>query len=367
SSPLITSVFGEASNVSIDYYNAIAGPIGIMMALLIAITPVLRWRSKSGDKIKGVWLHSILSLSVGVIFYLMGMRDLMPLLIATAAVFVIFINGEIVLRMIWKRNFSFGGYLAHVGIGLMMIGIITSSVYDRSEKITLPLDTEINILGYDIRYEGKQASADGKDKVEIAVDNAPTFAKFYWSDYSRAYMVAPSVKNTLLQDLYISPIQIIPAEQNLPEMKELTLHKSQSHIFENLHFFFSGYDMNAHSMNDSNIYVAAIIDIKDAIGNRLGTIKPALEIIGNESQPKPAVIPGSNRKVFILGINIEDGSIQLGITKADQNTISAGKELLAVEVSVKPFINILWLGTFLLVFGFIIASMNYARMQKMNK
>ncbi len=359
SSPLITSLLGESSNVSIDYYNAIAGPIGIAMALLIAVTPVLNWRKTSGDKIRGLWLHVVLSFMAGIIIFITGIRDIIPLLIGVTAFFVIFINGEIVLRMIRKKNFSFGGYLAHIGVGLMLIGIITSSVYDKSVKITLPLDTNVNIMGYDVRYGGKLQSPDGKDKVKITVDNSDTYAKFYWSDYSRAYMVEPSVQNMTFEDLYISPIQIIPASQNVPELEELTLKKSQLQSFEDVQFFFSGYDMNSHRINNDNIFVAAIIDVKDKDGNLIRTIKPALKIIGNESHPQPAILPGSNRKVFIQGINVEDGAISLGITKSDQNPMNAAKEILAVEVSIKPFINILWLGTFLMIFGFIVASINY--------
>lgn len=359
SSPLITGLLDKASNVSIDYYNAIAGPIGISMALLIAVTPVLNWRKTSDNKIRGLWLHVVLSFIAGIIIFINGIRDIIPLLTGVMAFFVIFINGEIVLRMIWRKNFSFGGYLAHIGVGLMLIGIITSSVYDKSVKITLPLDTNVNIMGYDLRYGGKLPSPDGKDKVKIVVDNSDTYAKFYWSDYSRAYMVAPSVQNMTFEDLYISPIQIIPASQNLPTLEELTLKKSQLQSFEDVQFFFSGYNMNSHGMNNENIYVAAIIDVKDKGGNLINTIKPALKIIGNESQPQPAILPGSNRKVFIQGINVEDGTISLGVTTSDQNSMNAGKELLAVEVSIKPFINILWLGTLLMIFGFITASIKY--------
>jgi cytochrome c-type biogenesis protein CcmF len=133
-----------------------------------------------------------------------------------------------------------------------------------------------------------------------------------------------------------------------------------------MNFFFSGYDMNMHGTNNGNIYVAAIIDVNDGSGNLLGTIKPALEIIGNESRPQPAVLPGSDRQVFIKGINVEDGSIALGISKVSSGSSHTGKELLAVEVSIKPFINILWLGTFLMIIGFITASINYSRSQRIS-
>ena len=217
-------------------------------------------------------------------------------------------------------------------------------------------------MGYNLRYDGKQPSPDGKDKVKIAVNNSTTYAKFYWSDYSRAYMVAPSANNHMLQDLYISPIQIIPAKENNQAVDNITLKKSETSSFEDLTFFFSGYDMNMHGTNSENIHVAAVIEVKDQYGKSLGMIKPALEIIGKESTPHPAVLPGSDRKVYINGINVEDGSLKLAITKnIVMASASAGKELLAVEVSIKPLINILWLGTFLMVFGFIASVIDYTR------
>ena len=351
SSPLITGFFGEASNVSIDYYNRLAGPLAIAMAFLIALTPVLSWKRNSQEKLKGLVWHSVLSLVAGVIVFILGMRDIMPLIITVLSFFVIFVNGEIVWRMLKRKLYSFGGYLAHVGVGLMMIGIITSSVYDRSTKILLPMDTETAVLGYNLSYGGKQSSADGKDRVKLAVEGKTTFAKYYWSDYSRAYMVGPAVQNKLIHDLYIAPIQIIPAEQNMPESDQVILKKNEPQTFEEYRINFSGYDMDQLSMSEEHMHIAALIEISKAEKSEI--IRPALVIRGNQSEAIPARWADSERDVFIAGISVEDDAIALGITKANSGfDPQRGKELLAVEVTVKPLINILWLGTVILVMGF---------------
>jgi len=351
SSPLITGFFGEASNVSIDYYNRLAGPLAIVMAFLIALSPVLNWKRNSQEKLKGLIWHSVLSLVSGLIVFILGMRDIMPLIITVLSFFVIFVNGEIVWRMVRRKLYGFGGYLAHVGVGLMLIGIITSSVYDQSAKILLPMDTETAVLGYNLSYGGKQPSADGKDRVKLAVEGKTTFAKYYWSDYSRAYMVGPAVQNKLIHDLYIAPIQIIPAEQNMPESDQVILKKNEPQTFEEYRINFSGYDMDHLAMSEEHMHIAALIEISTT--ERSEIIRPALVIRGNQSEAIPARWTDSERDVFIAGISVEDDAIALGITKSNSGfDPRRGKELLAVEVTVKPLINILWLGTVILVMGF---------------
>jgi cytochrome c biogenesis factor len=77
---------------------------------------------------------------------------------------------------------------------------------------------------------------------------------------------------------------------------------------------------------------------------------------GREKKNIPAELPDNSYKVMIKAINVESGSIKLALAGIDgQDNRYAGKELLAVEISVKPLINVLWLGTILLVLGFLLA------------
>jgi cytochrome c-type biogenesis protein CcmF len=362
SSPLITGLVGKASNVSVDYYNTLAGPIASLLALLIGLSPLLNWKRSSADKLKAALFHGAISIFGGVIAFILGLRDLIPLIITILAFFVVLINGQLVYQMAVRKSYGFGGYVAHVGIGLMLFGIITSSVYDRSVKVTLPLDTNQRVMGYDLQYSGKIASSDGKDKVTVKVNGKETHAKFYWSNYSQAYMVAPSVVNTILQDLYISPIQIIPPNENQSRHNELALKKGELLPFKDFQFRFVGYDMDAHEMGASEIMITAKIDVLDKNGKALDTVKPSWKMQGNKRDIIPANLPGSKDQIFISNISVESGTIILGVTGMNpMTTAMVEKELLAVEVSVKPLINILWIGTVLMIIGFILSTIQYAK------
>ncbi len=362
SSPIITGFFGKASNVSIDYYNSLIGPITIVMAVLIALAPVLSWKHDSGARLRKLLWHGIAAAILTIVTFVLGMRDPVSIILAGLTYFMILVNGELVVKMWRRKNYRFGGYLVHVGLGLMIIGIITSSVYDRAQKVTLPMHTDTNVFGYTLTYNGKIPSPDGKDKVDISINHQTYFAKFYWSDYSQAYMVGPAVKNTFLQDYYVSPIQIIPAEKSWSNTSELELKKGQTVPYKDYLLRFTGYDMNGHQMQAGDVHIAAIIEVYDTSGKRIDTIKPAMVMRGRDKKNIPAELPDKSYQVMIKGINVENGSLKLAMAgKKGQDTRYAGKELLAVEVSVKPLINVLWLGTVLLVVGFLLALYQVTR------
>ena len=359
SSPIITGFFGEASNVSTDYYNTLAAPIAMLIALLLAITPVLSWRKNSPEKINSIIIHAVLSVVLGIVIFFLGMKDIESLIITILSLFAILVSSHLVVSMIKKKNYHFGGLLAHLGIGLMIIGIITSSVYDKAVKTTLPLGEKKTIFGYELEYAGRIPAADGKDKVYVIINGKDSYAKFYWSEYSRAYMVSPSVRNQILQDLYVSPIQIIPAGGNnntQDSHKHITLEKNKDINWKGYILTLQGYDMNAQAMmgGANDMGIAALIHVINKEKNIDDVIKPLIQIAGNQKKVFQVELPGSPVKIYINGINVENKSLDLAIIDPDgnQEKQNGQKELLAAEISVKPLINILWLGTVIMVIGF---------------
>ena len=361
--PLFSSLFKDkAESFAIEYYNYMAGPGAVLMALLIALSPLMRWKTTSWDKLRSVILHGITSILFGVIYFLLGVKQAIPLLIMILSTFLILINGQIVIRLWRKKNYSFGGYLVHTGVGLMFIGIIASSGYDQSVKLTFPKDTPKEVYGYQIVYKGRIPAPDGKDRVVLEVDGNQTMAKFYWSDYSQAWMVGPSVENKWIRDLYISPIQIIPPEETMNSGHQVNLVKGEKTAYHDYQLLFKAYDMNAHQMGGDEILLKAIVEVYDKEGKLVGEIRPGIHIKGNDREPQPATFVDGQAKVYLNGVNVEKRSIAIAIAEKGENP-AAGKEILAAEVSVKPFINLLWLGTIIMISGFLV-SLRYRFKEK---
>jgi cytochrome c-type biogenesis protein CcmF len=365
--PLISGIFfDKPASIDLEAYNKFSSPIAVCIGFLIALAPVLSWKRDNAAKLKSVTTHLIITVILGALAFWGGIRHVIPLLITMAAFFILTINGQIVYQMIKQKSFAFGGYLAHVGIGLMLVGIITSSVYDVAERVTLPKDEDKEVLGYKLKYTGKQDAVDGKDKVLLTIDqHKETYARFYWSDYSQAYMVSPSIVYSLFEDLYISPIQILNGDER-QSLDKIELSKNGKTKLDNYTFSFIKYEMESgHQTGSGDMHIWARIEVADNYGKSLGEIRPGLKVVGKDQENLPDTIPGTDRKVYIDGVSVEKEMLRLAIEKTAVDTKGAGKEMLAVEVSRKPLINILWLGTIVLGFGFITAIYNRTQKQKL--
>ncbi len=353
--PIISGIFkSKAESFATEYYNYLAGPGAILMALLIALAPLLRWKASSWDKLKAVMVHGILSVLAGVVYFIVGVKEFIPLLILILSTFVILVNGQLVIRLWRKKNYGFGGYLVHVGVGLMLMGIVASTGYDRAMKVQFPKHVAKKVFGYSITYLGQKAAKDGKNRVILNVNGKETQAKFYWSDYSQAWMVGPSVENKWIRDLYISPIQIIPASQTMPQGDDVKLVKGEKTKYGKYILLFKGYDMKSHEMGGSTIILKTIIDVYDSNGKLLGEIEPGIHMHKQNKDLEPANFVNGG-KVYLKRVNVEARTIHISIVHpSGSKNPMAGKEILAAEVSIKPFINLLWLGTIFMILGFIV-------------
>jgi len=363
SAPLYTGLFsGQASDVSTEFYNLLNAPIAILIGFFIAFSPVLSWKKKSGEKIKAMRWQIVASIAAAGLAYSLGLRDAVPLIIFAMFMLAILVNSQIVYRHLRSRNWAFGGYLAHVGIGFMMIGIITSSVYEKTEKISLPLGSARSILGYDMTYTGFRFSPDGKDAAVIDVSRngnrvCEAETKFYWSAFNQAYMRNPSVHNLWLKDLYISPIQLIPAD-NSGAHAQVKLIENKETTFEDYRFTFTGYETNSHQMNSGEIFVQAVIAADGPRGPF--TLRPGIKVVNKEKTVIPDKLPETERFLQLQDLNIEERSITLLIHKAPDEIAKSEvkQEILAVEITEKPLINLLWLGTFLMIIGMVTSISN---------
>jgi cytochrome c-type biogenesis protein CcmF len=217
-------------------------------------------------------------------------------------------------------------------------------------------------MGYDMTYMGFRLSGDGKDEAVINVQKngskiCEAKTKFYWSEFNQAYMRNPSVHNLWFKDLYISPIQVIPVDES-KQGELINLTEDESVYFENYTLKFAGYEMDPHDNDVDEIHVMALVNGSGPDGDFV--LKPSIKVMGQDRQVIHDTFPNSDRKVHIHGVNIENRSISLMIEQDVKlkESSDAKKEMLAIEITEKPLINLLWLGTFIMIGGLVVSLKN---------
>ncbi len=343
SAPLITRLFGPPSNVQTSYYNLVNAPLAIAMGLLLGIAPLMRWRQQDPRALVRAAAPAVaIALVVAAVAATLGVRDPMPLAVIFGAAFALCANVVVTARG-FRSGWKYGvAYLGHTGVALLLIGIVSSSNYGRSTQVQLPMGQERDALGYRLRFEGLRTGAGGKDRAVIAV-SAPgggfeAQPALYWSEFNQGYMKKPHIQRYLTYDLYISPLEMVGGED---DVHGVWFSKGESKTIGQVKYTFIDFD---RQMGDV-VRVAA--RVRAEIGGRTVPVRPVLEINLKEGIPNriPDYLPGG-ASIQIASVDPNTGRVALELPGMEH---AKPKQVLAVEVSTKPLINLVWLGAILML------------------
>ncbi len=175
--PLISETLrGVEVTVSAPFFNRVLVPIGILLVVLTGICPLIAWRRSSFENLRRNFLYPLgvmLVVMAGLAFYLRDNLNLGALLAYGSSTFVIAtivldvlralrvrqrVTGEglvvALFRMLTRNRRRYGGYLVHLGVVIMIIGIAGSSIYDVEVTKTVRVGEVIEIQGYTLEYTG---------------------------------------------------------------------------------------------------------------------------------------------------------------------------------------------------------------------
>ncbi|UCE23848.1 MAG: cytochrome c biogenesis protein CcsA [Candidatus Zixiibacteriota bacterium] len=251
----------------------------------------------------------------------------------------------------WK---IMGGQLTHLGFGLMIIGVLASSAFAVDQKLVLPRGDAGQAYGLSVSYNGMQNNISfPKNKLLLSyeeqgevVDIEP---QLYFSERLNGIMRKPYIQRNVLYDLYFSPEQV----QELHEHDGLVLTKGERTKLEDYHFTFKGFEMPEHG-SGSEMTVVADIDLE--YNGNVSNIRPAVAIStgpgGRETTDLPAQFGDDNQyTVSINRIIADQGAVSLIIPGLAE---SGPPDRLILAITRKPVINLVWIGTTLILLGTLI-------------
>lgn len=367
SSPIYTGLIGEPANVSINFYNTISIPVAIFMLFSMAIAPVLIWKVSQLREKRNLLIGAAISLLITVIGVTFGLNKPVSIVLVFLSSFVVIINSIVAFRLITTLPSKGGAYLSHIGIGFMIIGIITSSMYNQSEKITLPAGQfQSTKFGYDIQFVDFEQRADGKDRAKLVVKRQDgsyeADPQFYFSEYTQSYMLSPHVKVGINKDIYISPISFIPGQTQ--HLHQLELAKSETKEVDGLNITFNRFVVGEH-MDQSPMAVKADLTVTLSQENydKEITVQPAIWMENGKLQGSEVSIPDTPYKLHLESIDANEGRILLVVEGGPENE-DEPKDVLSIEVSEKPLISILWFGCIVLIAGLTISWVDRTRKKK---
>ncbi len=230
--PLIGELFtGSRPTVSIPYFDKVNAPLGLLMILLMGICPLIAWRKSSGKNLRDNFLVPLAGAVIfAVIAYVLGLRKIYALAAFTAVAFVVVstlsevakgtlvrmrMTGENPVaalgRLLVRNRRRYGGYIIHLGLIMLLAGIIGSHTYNRVEQKTLRLGETIRVEDYSLTYRNLAEGKDGKNDtvyadVAAAKNGQPLGLlqpkKVYYPTHPQP-ATEVAIRGSLSQDLYL--------------------------------------------------------------------------------------------------------------------------------------------------------------------
>ncbi len=237
-------VTGKKITVGQPFFNQVNTPLFLFLFLLTGICPLIGWRKASAENLKKNFLVPVVLTVIGLVTLLaLGITEVYPVISFSLSIFVITtivsefkrgtqarmkLNKETVItafpRLLFHMRRRYGGYIVHLGMIIILIGITGSSAYKIEEKATLEKGETMSIGDYVIRYDSfssyKKWNRDVYAATLTIFKNGVNVGTI--SPERRYYINAKqpttevSIRSTLIEDLYI----IMPG---ITEYEEITL------------------------------------------------------------------------------------------------------------------------------------------------
>ena len=209
---LIEALTNNKISVGEPYYNSTVIPIMMPAILVMGIGPILGWGKEDMSKTLKKIFPSILLTTIMTIFIFLIYQSYSVIGIAGIILALWIISNNLLILIKKNKNYSTGMIIAHLGIGLLILGITGSSTW-QEEKITkMKIGSETKIEKYNIVFE-KINEIKGSNYVALqgnflVYDNKKNIVtklkpenRFYL--IKNNFTTEASIHTNLLRDLYI--------------------------------------------------------------------------------------------------------------------------------------------------------------------
>jgi len=225
---------GEKLTIGASVFNRLIGPQVTALMLLMGVAPLLAWRRSSPQTLgRMTWRAGFIAIAaVVLLFTLGGVRALGALagfgVVAYAGVITLeeFYRGvrarmklsdesvfTALSHLIARNRRRYGGYVIHMGVILMGLGVIGTTMFQQETQRGLRIGESISLGSYTVTYEASEVYVPPSEPdktiflghVLVSVDGgAPERMSPYREVFQQGGgLLPPALRSTFAEDLYI--------------------------------------------------------------------------------------------------------------------------------------------------------------------
>jgi cytochrome c-type biogenesis protein CcmF len=240
--PLISElVTGQKVTVGPPFYNRATGPLFAALMLLMGIAPLSAWGHSTVKTLgRALWKSALAALVITGLLFATYTRNPLALIAFFLVAFVLLVTLQEFWRaamarrraqhenffvalwtLIGRNRRRYGGYIIHISMMLMAVGILGINLFQIETQGTLSVNSSLQLGEYRIQYQSI-AQFPGPDSREVTRAVMSVYDKSgaylgelhpridYYPD-SQQNMTIPGERATLRDDLYVLLVDWQPA------------------------------------------------------------------------------------------------------------------------------------------------------------
>jgi cytochrome c-type biogenesis protein CcmF len=158
----VEAVTGAKLSVGAPYFNAVAGPLTLLLALLVCVGPLLNWKGGTGDRLKRLVIPALVGATVLLIalFVMPGGGVLSKAALGVAAMLAIAAFLPLAGRKLRRTPLStWGMVVAHFGIAVALAGMAASTMLTKEVLTAARPGEQVQVGPWLIEFESVTPTA----------------------------------------------------------------------------------------------------------------------------------------------------------------------------------------------------------------
>ncbi|MBS1667159.1 MAG: cytochrome c biogenesis protein CcsA [Bacteroidetes bacterium] len=403
--PVFNKAFGTQWSVGEDVtfaYNRIEVFIAIILGLLTAVTQYLKYKDTPKKVFyKKLMLPTIIAVAIAILVSVIekinynkyGPGFLTAIHLALfGAIYSVIANGGYIWSGLNGKLKVAGASVAHIGFGLMLVGILIST----SKKALLSYNT----TGINLNFDPKDKDKNPLENITLVAGVKTDMGK-YWATYtgedstnqfgniSYYHIIMERKSDGELFNLYPDLVKATKGMQgvsqnpdkhhywnkdifsyinyasNLEKSKDTAQYKLYPVSLGDTVYYSNGYMVLKNTIRNPNNKKYHFTDKDTALMAEISVISrdsmrytanPVFYLKGNSLHSIPDTVFAQNMAVILSGV--VGNKLQIGV-KESPNLVP----FVSLKVYEFPHINILWIGTLIMIIGFVISMVRRWRLR----
>jgi len=289
----------------------------------------------------------------------------MMILLALSTSFSLFVNIEIAIKIVRGNLKMLGAYVSHIGIALFILGVIGSAAYSKHVDVDLIKNEPKEALGYQLIFTGYNPIENSNKyafniNVKKGSKNYTVSPIMYISDFNNGLMREPAILNLWTKDFYVSPVGYDEGNNTKSSLGEvIDLEKGNSADFNGAKISFDKFDLAPETIQamqaGKDFQMGSVLSLE--FQGKKESFELFRKSVSGQIQFSDYTSDKAGLKIQLL--NLTAGKIQISVSKLNEavqeSMRQSPREVLSISASVKPFINLVWVGVLVMFIGFFVS------------